>query len=54
MKLQSVTDEKVEINLSNPYYMFKFSIRSEVTRKYYERRIKKFSDSETKLGTMQG
>jgi hypothetical protein len=44
MKLQSITDEKVEVNLSNPYYMFKFSIRSEVTRKYYERRIKRFFD----------
>ena len=42
MRLQSVTDEKVEINLSNPYYMFKFSIRSEITRKYYKRRIKRF------------
>jgi hypothetical protein len=24
---------------SNPYVMFKFSVRSELTRKYYERRI---------------
>ena len=28
----------------NPYSMFKFSIRSEVTRKYYERRFKIFLD----------
>lgn len=44
IKLQSITDEKIENNLSNPYYMFKFSVRSEVTRKYYERRIKRFFD----------
>ena len=28
----------------SPYSMFKFSIRSEVTRKYYERRLRKFLD----------
>jgi predicted transport protein len=33
IKLQSVTDEKIENNLSNPYYMFKFSVRSVVPRK---------------------
>jgi len=27
-----------------PYYMFKFSVRSELTRKYYERRITRFLD----------
>ena len=30
--------------VSSPYGMFKYSIRSEITRKYYERRIKKFLD----------
>jgi hypothetical protein len=29
---------------SNPYVMFKFSTRSEITRKYYERRIRHFLD----------
>lgn len=33
-----------DINLSNPYVMLKFSIRSEATRKYYERRIRRFFD----------
>ena len=28
----------------NPYSIFKYSIRSEITRKYYERRLKKFLD----------
>jgi integrase len=28
----------------SPYSMFKFSIRSEITRKYYERRLRKFLD----------
>ena len=28
----------------SPYSMFKFSIRSEITRKYYERRLKRFLD----------
>ena len=42
--MQSATKEenKPKSELTNPYYMFKFSIRSEVTRKYYERRIKRF------------
>jgi hypothetical protein len=34
---------KIE-DITTPYYMFKYSIRSEITRKYYERRIKKFFD----------
>jgi hypothetical protein len=28
----------------SPYAMFKYSIRSELTRKYYERRLRKFFD----------
>jgi hypothetical protein len=32
-----------DISLS-PYAMFKFSVRSEITRKYYERRIRQFFD----------
>jgi len=31
-------------DVTNPYYMFKYSIRSELTRKYYERRIRTFFD----------
>jgi integrase len=31
-------------DLNSPYYLFKYSVRSESTRKYYERRIKKFFD----------
>ncbi|HEX7257902.1 MAG TPA: hypothetical protein VF242_07565 [Nitrososphaeraceae archaeon] len=27
-----------------PYLMFKFAIKTEITRKYYERRLKKFFD----------
>ena len=30
--------------ISGPYVMFKFSIRSEITRKYYQRRIRHFFD----------
>ena len=44
MKLQTATEEQNKLNLSNPYHMFNFSIRSELTRKYYERRIKRFFD----------
>jgi integrase len=33
-----------EQNQLNPYTMFKYSIRSELTRKYYERRLKRFFD----------
>ena len=28
----------------SPYIMFKYSIRSELTRKYYERRLRTFFD----------
>ncbi|MFZ0328678.1 MAG: hypothetical protein WAL66_15390, partial [Nitrososphaeraceae archaeon] len=28
----------------SPYSMFKYSIRSEITRQYYERRLRKFLD----------
>jgi hypothetical protein len=28
----------------SPYSMFKYSIRSEITRKYYERRLRRFLD----------
>lgn len=31
-------------DITSPYNMFKYSIRSEITRKYYERRIRKFFD----------
>lgn len=31
-------------DVTSPYYMFKYSIRSELTRKYYERRLRTFFD----------
>ena len=31
-------------DVTSPYYMFKFSIRTELTRKYYERRLRTFFD----------
>ena len=31
-------------NQLTPYMMFKYSIRSELTRKYYERRLRRFFD----------
>ncbi|HEY9385806.1 MAG TPA: hypothetical protein VIP70_02105 [Nitrososphaeraceae archaeon] len=37
-------EEEEQNQLLNPYTMFKYSIRSELTRKYYERRLKKFLD----------
>jgi hypothetical protein len=42
--LQITKAEENKFNLSNPYHMFKFSIKSELTRKYYERRIRNFFD----------
>jgi hypothetical protein len=35
--------EKIH-DVTSPYYLFKYSVRSELRRKYYERRIKKFFD----------
>jgi hypothetical protein len=37
-------EEEEQNQLLNPYTMFKYSIRSELTRKYYERRLRKFLD----------
>lgn len=44
--MQSLIEEKDKstTDLTNSYYMFKFSVRSETTRKYYERRIIRFFD----------
>lgn len=42
MKLQITKVEENKLSLSNPYHMFKFSIRSDLTRKYYERRIRNY------------
>ena len=36
--------EEEQNQLLSPYTMFKYSIRSELTRKYYERRLRKFLD----------
>ena len=36
--------EERKNDLTSPYCIFKFSIRSELTRKYYERRIRRFFD----------
>jgi hypothetical protein len=33
-----------DIQVLSPYSMFRYSIRSEITRKYYERRLSKFLD----------
>ena len=35
---------EVQNQFLNPYTMFRYSVRSEVTRKYYERRVRKFFD----------
>ncbi|MGC2426347.1 MAG: hypothetical protein WA421_04880 [Nitrososphaeraceae archaeon] len=40
--MQSLTEEKQVT--SSAYGMFNYSIRNELTRKYYERRLKKFFD----------
>ena len=37
-------EKEVQNQFLNPYTMFRYSIRSEVTRKYYERRLRKFFD----------
>jgi len=37
-------NEDKEQNHLSPYMMFKYSIRSELTRKYYERRLRRFLD----------
>jgi hypothetical protein len=33
-----------QLNQLNTYTMFKYSIRTELTRRYYERRIRRFFD----------
>jgi len=43
MLTQSSTEDK-NPNVTTPYYIFKYSIRSELTRRYYERRIRTFFD----------
>jgi hypothetical protein len=35
---------KGENQVLTPYIMFKFSMRSELTQKYYERRLRRFFD----------
>jgi len=43
--MQASVDEENRITSDlSPYHMFRFSVRSEVTRKFYERRIRKFFD----------
>jgi hypothetical protein len=37
-------EKEVQNQLLKPYTMFRYSVRSEVTRKYYERRLRKFFD----------
>lgn len=39
-----VTAVREENQVFTPYFMFKYSIRSEITLKYYERRLRKFFD----------
>jgi hypothetical protein len=40
----SVITVEEDSKAPSPYSLFKFSIRSEITRKYYERRLRKFLD----------
>ena len=40
----ALEQEESEEQGLRPYTMFKYSIRSELTRKYYERRLRKFFD----------
>jgi hypothetical protein len=40
---QAVPQENIQ-DVASPYYMFKYSIRTELTREYYERRIRTFFD----------
>lgn len=41
--MQTIVDEDSFVSTSS-YHMFTYSIRNEVTRKYYERRLKRFFD----------
>ena len=43
MQSQLSPEETVD-EVTSPYFMFKYSIRSELTRKYYERRLRTFFD----------
>ena len=38
------TQQEDGLDFSNSYDIFKYSIRNELTRKYYERRLKRFFD----------
>ena len=40
---QALPQENIQ-DVASPYNMFKYSVRSELTRKYYERRIRRFFD----------
>ena len=42
--LSSVIPEQNFHDITSPYNMFKYSVRSELTRRYYERRIRTFFD----------
>jgi hypothetical protein len=37
-------EKEVQNQFLKPYTMFRYSVRSEVTQKYYERRLRKFFD----------
>ena len=39
-----VSPIKDTVDVTSPYYTFKYSVRSEITRKYYERRLRTFFD----------
>jgi hypothetical protein len=43
-KARMSTVVETAATFSSPYQIFRYSIRSELTRKYYERRIKRFFD----------
>jgi hypothetical protein len=42
--MTQLQDNRRESISTSPYVMFKFSVRSETTRKYYGRRIRHFLD----------
>ena len=42
--LSAITSREGHNKELTPYLMFKYAIKTEITRKYYERRLKKFFD----------
>jgi hypothetical protein len=42
--LSEITSREGHNKELTPYLMFRYAIKTEITRKYYERRLKKFFD----------